>query len=292
MYPTPAKALCTLLLLAATSLAHAQSNQMADPDVLGMKLGMKRSEVMALIKAKFPGSKASGTQREVALGGADLLYDAQVRITLAQKSASNVEQDLLTLVFLPDDTLLGIRRQIRYVPQKQKSFDLHNTLTAKYGNPVYYVYDNESRFANQAMWSNTMLPGLSLVGTQYVQGGTTRPIDYGTTVPYTYCWSEMLAYLGEQFDPRQSYYQLTDRSGVALNRAKQWKACGKALWVANDEDHRLSYNLTQTDLMLMDLSRAPDAILAMPQMLKENPKTTYMIPAVEQPKSSAGTPAF
>lgn len=292
MYPTPTKALSTLVLLTATSFAHAQSSQMADPDVLGMKLGMKRSEVMTLIKSRFPGSKTSATQREVILGNANLFYDAQVKIVLAQKHTANAEQDVLTLVFLPDDTLLGIRRQIRYVPQKQKSFDLDNALTAKYGNPVYYVNEEQSRFVNQTMWSNTMLPGLSLVGTQYVQGGTTRPIDFGTTTPYPNCWGQMLAYLGEQFDPRQMYHQLTDRSGVALNRAKQWKACGKALWVENGLDRKLTYNLTQTDLMLMDLARAPDAILAMPQMLKENPKTTYLIPATEVPKASAGTPSF
>ncbi|MGK5025202.1 hypothetical protein [Janthinobacterium sp. RB2R34] len=292
MYPTPAKALFTCVLLFATNFAQAQSSQMADPDVLGMKLGMKRSEAMALIKSKFPGSRTTATQREVMLGDADLLYDAQLKIVITQKNQANVEQDVLTLVFLPDDTLLGIRRQLRYVPQKQKSFDLDNTLTAKYGNPVYYVSDHNSRFANQSMWSNTMLPGLSLVGTQYVQGGTTRLTDFGTTAPYPECWGQMLSYLGEQFDPRQMYYQLTDRSGFALNRAKQWKACGKALWVENNLDHKLYYNLTQTDLMLMDLARAPDAILAMPQMLKENTKTTYTIPATEVPKVSAGTPSF
>lgn len=292
MYPTPAKALSALLLLSAASLAHAQSSQMADPDVLGMKLGMKRSDVMALIKAKFPGSKSSATQREVTLDGASLLYDAQVRITLAQKNQANAEQDVLTLVFLPDDTLLGIRRQIRYVSHKQKAFDLDNSLTVKYGDPVHFVYEQQSRFVSQTLWSNTMLPGLSLIGTQYVQGGRTRPIDFGTTTPYPNCWSQMLQYVGELFDPRQMYYQLTDRSGVALNRAKQWKSCGKALWVENHLDHKVTYYLTQTDMMLMDLAKAPDAILAMPQMLKQNPRATYLIPATETPKPSAGTPSL
>lgn len=289
---TPAKTLLAVAIALAANLADAQSSQMSDPDVLGLKIGMKRPEVLALIKEKFQGSKMTSTMREVMLGGADLMYDAQVKVALAQSNKANVEEDTLTLVFLPNDELLGIRRQIRYVPHKQKGFDVSNALTAKYGNFVYFVYDDQTRFADQAMWSNTMLPGLSLVGTQYVQGGNISSSDFGTTQPYPYCWSEMMNYVGEQFDPRQMYYNLTDRSGVALNRAKQWKACGKALWVANDHENKLTYYITRTDLILMDLSRAPDDILNMPQMLKDNPKTTYAKPITQFPKASPGTPGF
>ena len=291
-HSSPVHALLAVAIALAATSAHAQSSQMSDPDVLGIKLGMKRPEVLALIKGKFQGSKMTSTMREVMLGGADLMYDAQVRVALAQSKRANVEEDILTLVFLPNDELLGIRRQIRYVPHMQKGFDVSNALAAKYGNFVYYVYDDQTRFADQAMWSNTMLPGLSLVGTQYVQGGNISSNDFGTTQPYPYCWSEMMNYVGEQFDPLQMYYNLTDRSAVALNRAKQWKACGKALWVMNGHESKLTYYNTHTDLILMDLSRAPDDILNMPQMLKDNPKTTYAKPITQFPKASPDTPSF
>lgn len=283
--------LCATLLVSA--LAQAQTRQMADPDILGVKPGMPKAEALALIKEKFPNSKITPTVREVMLGNADLMYEAQIQINLDKRKLSpNTSEDVLTLTFLPDDAVLGIRRVMLHRPGKQQTADLLTALQQKFGMPVHFVYDDTTRFEDQSMWSDRMLPGLSLVGTRYVQGGRISSSDFGTVTPYPYCWMEMLVYTGELFDPIGAYRSLTDRSGVAANKAKEWQSCGKALWVANMHERPLYYNATRTEMILVDLSKAPVSLKSMPDMLKANPRTTYAKPVTEMPKPSADTPAL
>jgi hypothetical protein len=283
---------CAVALLFC-NLAIAQSSKMSAPDILGIRLGMDRSETLSLIKEKYPRSKITAVTKEVMLGTADLIYEAQYKISLdKEKLKSSTAEDYLTISFLPNDTVVGIRRLIKYFPQKQKSFDIGIALKEKYGDMSYFVYDTSSRYAEQAMWSDRMLPGLSLVGTEYVQGGNISSSDFGTVQPYPFCWAEMLNYSGDQFNPKDFYYQLTDRSGVAINRAKKWKSCGKALWVATTYEKPLYFNAVQTEIILADLASAPDLVLDLPSMLKSNPRTTYAKPVTELPKASANTPSL
>lgn len=287
------RALFALLIGIISNSAFSQSPKMSDPDILGVHIGMQKNDVLALIKDKYPKSKATAIKKEITLGTADLIYEAQYRISLDKsKLKASTSDDDLIISFLPDDTVIGIRRLIRYNPQKQKTADISLALQEKYGDLVYFVYDNSTKFADQAMWSDRMLPGLSLVGTRYVQGGNVSSSDFGTVTPYPYCWMEMLNYSGDLFDPKSLYSSLTDRGGVALNKAKQWKSCGKALWVANLHERPLFFNATQTEIILVDLSIASDLSLQMPEMLKNNPKTTYAKPAGEVQKKSEDTPSF
>lgn len=280
---------CAVFFVA--NLAAAQSAKMQDPDILGIKPGMAKPDALAAIKDKYKKSLVIITKKEVALRGADLIYESQYTIKL-NKTRPGIAEDSLVISFLPDDTVLGIRRLIRYVPDKQTTADIGLALKEKYGDLVYYVYDDTTRFADQAMWSDRMLPGLRLVGRDYVQGGRLSSGDFGTVTPYPYCWMEMMTYTGERYDPKNVYEQLTDRSGLGLNTAKKWKACGKALWVANGHASRLYYNATQTEMLLVDLAKAPDLILDMPAMLKNNPKTTYAKEATLPSRASANTPTF
>jgi len=277
----------------ASSLALAQSNPMADPDILGVKPGMPKAQALAIVKEKYPQSKTKATVREVMLGEADLMYEAQIQFNLDKSKISpHTAEDVLTLTFLPDDTVLGIRRVMLHRPGKQQTADLLTALQQKFGMPVHFVYDDTTRFEDQSMWSDRMLPGLSLVGNRYVQGGRISSSDFGTVTPYPYCWMEMLVYAGELFNPVEAYRSLTDSSGVAANKAKEWQSCGKALWVANMHERPLYYNATRTEMILVDLSKAPVSLRSMPDMLKANPRTTYAKPVTEKPKVSANTPAL
>jgi hypothetical protein len=280
---------CAIFFMA--NLAFAQSSQMSEPDILGIKLGMAKSAALAIIKDKYPESKTTIVKKEITIGTADLIYETQYNISL-DKVKPSTSEDHLIISFLPDDTIIGIRRLIKYFPKKQTVADISTALEEKYGSPVYFVYDNSTKFEDRTMWSDRMPRGLRLVGTNYVQGGIISSSDFGTATPYPYCWGEMLDYAGDQYDPKSIYRNLTDRSGVALNRAKQWKSCGKALWVANNHETPLYFNATQTEIILVDLSMAPDLILNLPNMLKNNPKTTYAKPVTELPKASANTPNF
>lgn len=274
----------------AAGICAAQSSEMNDADILGLKPGLGKTEALAAIKSRFPKARLTPTKRELALNGYSLFYDFQYKIEVEKdKLKPGTVQDTIVLTFLPNDEILGIRRTLRYTPDGQKGFDLYDALNAKYGFPVYRVSDDKSRFADQAMWSNTMLPGLSLVGTRYVQSGRIPTDDFGTVTPYPYCWSEMLAYTSETFDPKTLYLGLTSPSHVASDRAKQWKTCGKALWVANDHDKRMTFNLVQTEMILVDLARAPDRILDIPQMLQKNPNSIAAKP-VEYVPSRGPTP--
>ena len=275
----------------AASLAHAQTGKMQDPDILGVKPGMSKSDALAVIKDRYQKSAVSIATKEIMLGNADLIYETQYKISL-NKSKPGVSEDTLVISFLPDDTVLGIRRLIRYLPNKQTTTDILIALKEKYGDPKYFVDDDTTRFADQAMWSDRMLPGLSLVGMDYVQGGRISSSDFGGVQPYVNCWREMDHYTNEWYNPKNIYSQMTDRSRIGINTANKWKVCGKALWVANQHEHRLYYNATQTEILLVDLSRAPDLVLDMPTMLKNNPKTTYAREATLPARASAGTPNF
>lgn len=274
-----------------SNLALAQSEKMKNPDILGIRLGMAKTEAMAIIKEKFPNSKITIVTKEVTLGTADLIYETQYKISLG-KSKPNTSEDNLTLSFLPDDTIIGIRRLLRYVPKKQTGVDIFAGLKEKFGDPVYYVYDDTTQFEDRAMWSDRMLPGLSLVGTNYVQGQFVSSSDFGTVTPYPYCWSEMLSYISENYNPKAGYESLTDRSSVGINRANKWKSCGKALWVANLHERPLYFNTTQTEMILVDLTNAPNLILNLQNLIKNNPKTTYAKPVTELLKPSVNTPNF
>ncbi|OYO28996.1 hypothetical protein [Janthinobacterium sp. PC23-8] len=283
--------LTACILFFASNLTFGQSSQMTDPDVLGIKIGMKKADALTIIKDKFQKSNVTVTKKEIGIGAAYLTYETQHKILL-NKSKPSISEDNLFLNFLPDDTIISIRRLIRYFPNKQTTFDIGNALQEKHGFPVYFVHDDKTRFADHTMWSDRMLPGLSLVGMDYVQGGNISSGDFGSVTPYPYCWSEMLQYAGEQYDPKSLYSQMTERNSVALSTAKKWKVCGKALWVANGHETRLTYNATQTEIILADLSKAPDLILDMKNMLSNNPKTVYATVPVEQPKRSTNTPDF
>jgi hypothetical protein len=286
------KVIATCAALLMSNLALAQSSKMQNPDILGIRIGMSKTEVMAIIKEKFPKSKLKNVSKEVMIGTADLIYDAQTNISL-DITKPTIAEDNLRLSFLPDDTVIAVRRLIRYVPRKQTTADIHTGLKEKFGDLSYFVYDDTTQFEDRTMWSDRMLPGLSLVGTNYVQGNYISPGDFGTVTPYPYCWAEMLTYFMDTYNPKEIYQSLTDRSGVSLNRANKWKSCGKALWVSNlHERSQLNFYATQTEMILMDLSSAPEQMLSMPTMLKNNPKTTYAKPVTELPKPNANTPNF
>lgn len=274
----------------AANLAMAQSAKMQDPDILGIKPGMAKADALAAIKDKYQKSAATIVTKEVMLSGMDLMYEAQYKIKLT-KSRPAIADDTLTISFLPDDTVIGIGRTISYVPNKQTTTDIIIALKEKYGDQVYFVYDDTTIFADQMMWSDRMLPGLSLVGMNYVQGGPLTS-DFGTTQPYPTCWQQMLQYTSERYDPKNLHDYFTDRSHVGIDTANKWKACGKAMWAHNDHEHRLTFNATRTELLLVDLSRAPDLILNIPAMVKNNPKATKLVPGTLPTKASAGTPAF
>lgn len=291
MYLKTRALLAALTALSVAGVAMGQSARMADPDLLGIKPGMAKSAALAMLKEKFPTSKTAIVKKGVAIGTADVYYDALYRITL-DKLKPSVADDTLIISFLPDDTVLGLRRIIHYVPNKQTTGDVYTVLKQKYGDPVYFVYDDTTRFADQAMWSNTMLPGLTLIGASYVQGGVINSSDFGTVTPYPFCSSEMSTYVGDLYDPKGIYEQLTDRSDFARKRVNQWKSCGKALWVENRSERHYPFTATYTEIMLVDLARAPDQFLDLPAMLKKNPATLYAKPVTSLPKPSADTPSF
>ena len=286
------KILIAAITSLSASIAMAQSQQMSNPDILGLKIGMQKSDALSMIKSRFPKSKISTTTKEVVIGEALLMYEAHYIIKLDKsKVRPGISEDTISISFLPNNEIVAVKRVIRYEAGKQKGVDISSGLEEKYGKPVYFVYDH-SKYADQSMWSDRMLPGLGLVGMDYVQGHYFSPSDFGTVRPYPYCWSQMLEYTTENFSPASIYNQLTQRNSVALTRSNKWKVCGKALWVANVLERPLYYNTTQTEMILMDLSTATDKILNLPQQLKDNSKTIYAIPVEGPYGSSENAPAF
>lgn len=279
------------ILLLSMKCGLAQSTQMTDPDILGFKLGMSKAAVTTLIKQKFPNASLEQKNIDVAVGGAELYIPLQFKVKF-NKLTANTADDTLMINFLPDETVIGLQRTIHYVPQKQMVGDVNMLLTQKYGKPVYYVYDDSSRFANQLMWSDRMLPGLTLVGSEYVQRFPVNTSDFGSVTPYPVCGARMEEYAGPSYNPRQIYFGLTDASDFARNLANQSKPCGKVLWVTNNWDFKYPNGVISTSITLVDLSAAPDRFIPLPSMIRKNPQVMIATPVKEMPRPSAATPTF
>lgn len=272
--------------LLAFNTALAQS--LPNPEVLGIKLGMDRDSAIRTIKDKYPKARFTPLKKDFANNVGELIYEGQYVIDLgANKTAST---DKITLTFLPDDTVLAVKREITYHPGKQKTADIYIALNQKFGNPVYFVSEDQTRFEDQAMWSNKMLPGLSLIGSSYSQGVIASRSDFGTITPYPYCEMEMSSYTSESFSPKVLYTSLTSKSDFARNKANFAKGCGTALWVHNQHEKKLFFNAIRTTIYLMNLEEAPNKILQLPDMLAQNAKTLRLTPVTQPLNPQGSTP--
>lgn len=275
--------LASLFLVINPVLAQSLPN----PEIVGVRLGMSKAAALSQIKSKYPNALVSPLKKSVATEVGELIYEAQYLIDLgASKTAAD---DKVMLTFLPDDKVLAVKRTIRYQPSKQKTADLYMALTQKFGNPVYFVSDDSTRFEDQAMWSDKMLPGLSLIGSAYVQGGRISSTDFGTVTPYPYCEMEMSAYTSQTFSPKALFTALTDKSDFTRNKVNKAKACGTALWVHNTHERPQIYNTVQTEMYLMNLEEAPAKVLQLGEMVANHPKT-IRFSTVSQPKMQGSTP--
>lgn len=278
------KRLFPLLLAAPVAFAaHAQSTQLAGADILGISLQTRAEEVLPLLKKKYPKLSSTATRREIMLGNADLMYDAMLDVVLeSNPNGAVITQDTLHLNFLPDGSLLGLRRTILFKNQKQTAVDILKTLQDKFGQPVFH-YPGTSTEAGEMQWSNQLGAGLTLVGMDYRQAGAVYTENPGIT-PYPRCRAEMTMYTDEFFDPAKLY------KGAVHQPV--WKSCGTVADIAFYTDSRLTFYVNRIELRLANVSGAPDALKKLPQMLDQHPRTTRLVPASALPEPPRSAPSF
>lgn len=278
------KRLLSMLLAAPVALAaQAQSTQLATADVLGISLQTRAEDVLPLLKKKYPKLTSTATRREIMLGNADLMYDAMLDVVLeSHPNGAVITQDTLHLNFLPDGSLLGLRRTIVFKNQKQTAVDILKTLQEKFGQPVFH-YPGTSSEAGEMLWSNQLGAGLALVGMDYRQVGAVYTDNPGIT-PYPRCRAEMTMYTDEFFDPAKLY------KGPVHQPV--WKSCGTVADIQFYADSRLTFYVNRIELRLANVSGAPDTLKKLPQMLDQHPRTTRLVPASALPEPPRSAPSF
>jgi hypothetical protein len=289
MNKTIARALAFTLTLSCIPLAvQAQSKNMADPDILGIRIGMTKDAVNNLLKANFPTAKIAPVKKFVHLDNWELPYDGQLQITFGKLKPST-SKDEMVISFLPDEKVVAVKRTIQYHEGKQKPEEVMFTLDQKFGGLVYHAHDDKSVFADQGLWSDILPPGLSMIGATYQQGIMPRSDNF-TAIPYLYCKVQMESYTLDQFSPMDLYVNMTDKSEINRNAMNSAKMCGKSVFALTKHAYRYPFSAIQTEIYMADLANAPANVLKIPDMAKKNPKIIYATVSKSMPKPSADTP--
>lgn len=279
-----------VLFFLMSTHSFAKNELMVDPDILGIKIGMDKNEVITILKKNYPKLKFTKKTQLLELKVPAMVsgYDFQYDFILLDSQEGDMTFDRVRVSFLPDNTVIGIQRTIAFKQFKQLENGISDKLVSKYGPIMYLNPADVDYHSDNRMWSDTMEGGLRLVGTQYQKSNS---IFYaGPTKPYAACYQQMLDYTSS-FNPNRLFNDWTlQPDKLTAIQAQNMKQCGKAAWLELSTTSKIFVN--KVDLYLVDLREAPEKILGMPQILDKMPDTIRAVPASSLPKPVGKSPDF
>lgn len=278
-----------LTLSGAASSALAQTAPMdfrlKNPEVLGISLRSKVDDALALLRQSSPKLTVKATQAHVRDGDAYLSYDAMLDISLDPKAAGpHVISDELHLNVLPDGSIVGLNRKLRFVEHKQTFADLSQALMNKHGGPVYLLEAEPYKWG-EMIWSDQMLPGLRQVGMEFRPVGSALVTNPGST-PYPVCRADMTQYTESDYAPQR----LSQTPFHHQASAYPWQRCGVMMSLQVTVDPRLTFYLSQAVIRLGDVGGSPALMKTLPAQIQQHPKTQRTVPADSLPQPARTAP--